>query len=304
MDGATRPRRWRVVVVGSGTHFLSGISVYTVRVANALAGRQRVSMITMRRLVPARLYPGWKRVGADLSRLNVDPRVARFDGVDWYWLPSIFRAAWFLLRQRPQVVVMQWWSGSVLHSYLFLATLAKLWGSRIVIEFHEVLDTAEAQIPLVNRYVRAFAPLLMRMADGLAFHSDFDRQLVGQSWPVTAGRPSEVLPHGPYDHYLAGAERISALREAPAEACNLLFFGVIRPFKGVEHLVAAFEAIPEDEIDRFWLTVVGETWEGWTLPAEMIARSPRRDRITFVNRYVSDEELHGYLAGADAVVLP
>ena len=54
----------------------------------------------------------------------------------------------------------------------------------------------------------------------------------------------------------------------------------------------------------YWLTVVGETWEGHTLPAEMIARSPYRDRITFVNRYVHDSELDGYLRGADAVVLP
>ncbi len=54
----------------------------------------------------------------------------------------------------------------------------------------------------------------------------------------------------------------------------------------------------------YWLTVVGETWEGHTLPAEMIARSPYRDRITFVNRYVHDSELDAYLRGADAVVLP
>ena len=66
---------------------------------------------------------------------------------------------------------------------------------------------------------------------------------------------------------------------------------MIRPFKGLEHLVEAFEAIPESEIAGYWLTVVGETWEGWTLPAERIAASPRRDRITFVNRYVSDAEL-------------
>ncbi len=54
----------------------------------------------------------------------------------------------------------------------------------------------------------------------------------------------------------------------------------------------------------YWLTVVGETWEGHTLPAEMIARSPYRDRITFVNRYVHDSELDAYLRGADAAVLP
>ena len=34
------------------------------------------------------------------------------------------------------------------------------------------------------------------------------------------------------------------LREAPADVINLLFFGVIRPYKGLEHLVEAFEAHP------------------------------------------------------------
>jgi glycosyltransferase involved in cell wall biosynthesis len=36
----------------------------------------------------------------------------------------------------------------------------------------------------------------------------------------------------------------------------------------------------------------------------MIERSPRRDLISFVNRYVSDEEVGGFFAGADVVVLP
>ena len=79
-------------------------------------------------------------------------------------------------------------------------------------------------------------------------------------------------------------------REAPDGAVNLLYFGIIRPFKGVEDLVRAYDAIPEDQAHRFWLTVVGETWEGHTLPTELIAASPRRDRITFVNRYVQDEQ--------------
>lgn len=291
------------MVVGSGTHFLSGISVYTLHLVNALAEHQRVSLLTMRRLLPARLYPGWKRVGADLSRLRPKPSVASYDGVDWFWLPSIVRAALFLLRQRPDVVIFQWWTGAVLHSYLALALLAKLAGSRVVIEFHEVQDVGEASIPLVYRYVRLVGPLLMGLADAFTVHSEFDRQLVRDAWPQTRRRPTTVLPHGPYDHY-AATRQPDVLREAPAGVVNLLFFGVIRPFKGLEHLVAAFDSLSDAEAQRFWLTVVGETWEGWTLPAERIAASPRRERITFVNRYVSDDELHGYLAGADTVVLP
>ncbi len=55
---------------------------------------------------------------------------------------------------------------------------------------------------------------------------------------------------------------------------------------------------------RFRLTVVGETWENWTLPAELIAASPHGERISFVNRYVSDAEAAAFYAAADAVVLP
>ena len=293
----------RVLVVGSGTRFLSGISVYTFRLANVLAERHRVTLITMRRLLPARLYPGSARVGAQLTHLQPAAGVSAYDGVDWYWLPSILRAAWLIVRRRPQVAIFQWWTGTVLHTYIALAVLVKLMGGKLVIEFHEVLDTAEAKIPIVHRYVRTFGPVLMRLADGFTVHSEFDRDLVGGTWPQTKHRPLAVLPHGPHDHY-TNERSATPLREAPADACNLLFFGVIRPFKGLEHLVEAFEKIPDDLIGTYWLTVVGETWEGWTLPAEMIARSPRRDRITFVNRYVTDEELEGYLEGADAVVLP
>lgn len=54
---------------------------------------------------------------------------------------------------------------------------------------------------------------------------------------------------------------------------------------------------------RFWLTIVGETWEGWDFPRYLIANSPHKDRISFVNRYVTDAEVAGYFAGADLVVL-
>jgi glycosyltransferase involved in cell wall biosynthesis len=79
---------------------------------------------------------------------------------------------------------------------------------------------------------------------------------------------------------------------------------VIRPFKGVEDIVDALELLSPEEVGRFELTVVGETWENWTLPNERIAASPYRDRIHLVNRYVSDDEVGAFFAGADVVVLP
>jgi glycosyltransferase involved in cell wall biosynthesis len=295
-------RQQRICVVGAGTRFLSGISYYTLRLANALTSSHRVSAVLMRHLLPTRFYPGRRRVGASLTRLEFSPAVRLFDGVDWWWLPSLFRAIAFLIRERPDAVVFQWWSGTVLHSYLALAVAARLLRARVVIEFHEVLDSGEARLWLARAYVHLLAPFLVRLASGFVVHSEYDRALLGQRYAL-GNRPSALLRHGPYDHYQP-VRQGEVPRTGPDSSCSLLFFGVIRPFKGLEDLLVAFDGIPEHQIAGYRLTVVGETWEGWTKPAELIARSRYPDRITFVNRYVRDEEVASFFASADAVVLP
>ena len=301
---APGPGRLRVAVVGSGTRFLSGISVYTIRLADALAERHDVAMVTLRRLLPDRFYPGRERVGRQLADVRPGPSVRHFDGIDWYWLPSLPLALAMLVRARPQVLILQWWTGTVLHTYLALSIIAKLARVPVVVEFHEVIDTGEARMPLVRRYVAFMAPLVLGLASAFAVHSEFDRDLLRRSYRLGRRRPVTVLPHGPHDHYLeAGATSESDVAAAP-DTWNLVHFGVIRPYKGLEVLIRAFDAIPEDRIHRYRLTVVGETWEGWTLPAELIEASRYRDRITFVNRYVTDAELDDYLREADAVMLP
>ena len=158
---------------------------------------------------------------------------------------------------------------------------------------------------MVRAYVGTLAPTVLRLASGFAVHSAYDEALVRKRYRVGHGRPIAIVPLGVFDHYqTAGAADQPALRDAPADVCNLLFFGVIRPYKGLDDLIRAFDSIPEVHVNRYWLTIVGETWEGWDVPATLISGSPYRDRITFVNRYVHDTELDAYLRGADAVVLP
>jgi glycosyltransferase involved in cell wall biosynthesis len=291
--------RTRVCVIGPGTRFLSGITYYTFSLCHALDPDFRVSAVLLRRLLPQRLYPGHARVGTSITTMDLPAGVRRFDGVDWFWIPSIVRAIRFLRRERPDFIVIQWWTGTVLHSLLALTIAAKAAGARVVIEFHESLDTGEDRIWWFRRYVNFLAPRLFRMADRYVVHSEFDRRLILERFDLPE-QDFHVIPHATYDHYDGG----ELTREAPPEVCNLLFFGIIRPFKGLEDLVRAFEAISADRIDDFWLTVVGETWEGWTLPTELIERSPYRHRITVVNRYVLDDEVDGFFRGADVVVLP
>jgi glycosyltransferase involved in cell wall biosynthesis len=286
-----------VLLVGSGWRFLSGISYYTCRLGNALHERYDVSAVLMRRLLPTRLYPGRGRVGQRLSDLRYADGIPVFDGVDWWGVPSLFRAVRFLRRQRPDVLVLQWWTGTVLHSYLVLCLAARLLRIRVVVEFHEVQDTGEAQHRWAARYVRTMIKPLLRRTDGVVVHSRFDQVALRETYDL-AGVPDEIARHGPFDHHDRAVP--AARRPAADGTCRLLFFGTIRPYKGLEDLIAAFAGLPAG----YTLTVVGETWEGWTLPAELIAASPAADRITFVNRYVADREVDAFFAAADLVVLP
>ena len=112
------------LVVGPGDRFLSGVSYYTSLLASALAEHGPVAMLLLRRLCPRVVYPGRARVGKTDGTLPL-PAVPVFNGLDWFWGPSALGAWRFWRRVRPNVVILQWWTATVLHSYLALAWLAK-----------------------------------------------------------------------------------------------------------------------------------------------------------------------------------
>jgi glycosyltransferase involved in cell wall biosynthesis len=294
------PTQSRIMVVGSGWRFTSGISHYTYRLSTALAEQYSVSSLLMRGLVPRRLYPGANRVGADVNDASYPPHIPVYDGVDWYWGRSLTRALKFVDEQRPDVMILQWWTGAVLHTYLRLARYAAVRGTRVILEWHEAQDVGEAALFGARQYVGALMPRLLSRVDGHVVHSAFDLNAISSAYALE-GKPVRIIPHGPYDHLAQPPAARAPMADQPLQ---LLYFGLVRPFKGVEDLVAAFSALDRDQAARFRLTIVGETWEGWTRPNDAIARSPHADLIERVDRYVTDAELADYLAKADAVVLP
>jgi len=303
-----------VCLVGPGWRFTSGISYYTCRLANSMATDQcDTSVILIRRLLPRLLYPGKRRVGLKRASMEYRSDVSVFDGIDWWWGTSLPRAIRFLRSRKSKVLLLEWWTAATLHTYLLLALAARITGMRVVIELHELQDPGEAGLALARNYGHWGLRALIRLAHGCIVHSKADWQLFETNYGPMDVRVA-LVPHGPYDQYRdlqetgdpATAAAMAAVREAPksGDVTNLLFFGLIRPYKGLEDLLRVFNDLPREEAERLWLTVVGETWEGCTEPAQLIADSPHRDRITFVNEYVPDEVVGAAFAHADVAVLP
>jgi len=133
----------------------------------------------------------------------------------------------FLWRQRPEFVIFQWWTGTVAHSYVALALLARLRGAKLVIEFHEVIETGEDRISFARRYIRMIGPVLIGLAHAFAVHSDFDRRLVREAWHL-GHRPVVIVPHGRC-HARSSARAARYLVLPPCRATSRLIVDAARP---------------------------------------------------------------------------
>jgi glycosyltransferase involved in cell wall biosynthesis len=303
--------RLPICLVGPGWPFTSGISYYTCLLANAIAGHHDVSVIQLRQLLPRRFYPGKKRVRQPRARMTFPPNVPVFESLDWRWGHSLAGALSFVRVHRPKVLVLQWWTVAALHTYLMLAITARFLNARVVIEMHELQGTGEARFTIARLYGRWGLWLLLRLCHGCVVRSETDRWLLESGYVVRNMHVATALP-GPFDQYRPSTNEgspsdpaVAAVRTAPRPTvANLLFVGLIRPYKGLEDSLGVFNGLSEEEAAGLWLTVVGETWEGCTEPARLIETSPYRNRTTFVKDYVSDDVVGAAFAHADVVVLP
>ena len=88
----------------------------------------------------------------------------------------------------------------------------------------------------------------------------------------------------------------------PADTHILLFFGFVRPYKGLEYLIQALPLIRKQV--NVHLLVVGEFWTVPEFYAHYAVEFGVSDALTIINRYVPNEDLRPYFDAAEVVVLP
>ena len=110
------------------------------------------------------------------------------------------------------------------------------------------------------------------------------------------------LFHPLYEHFGAGVDRAEAQRRLGLEPSlkTILFFGLIREYKGLDILLEAFGGLD----GSYQLLVAGEPYGSFDKYQDIIDRSPARDRIHLFLHYIKDSEVKEYFSAADLAVLP
>jgi len=284
----------RILLVGPTYPFRGGIAHYTTLLYRALRRRHAVRFIAFRRQYPRWLFPGSTDRDPSTDRIaesGAERVISACRPASW------IAAAWRATTFRPHLVVIPWWVGFWAPVFWTIAILVRmLTRARIVYLCHNVVAH---EAGWVDRFATRLA---LSTGHGFVVHSQEDADNLRAIRPLAVVRKS---PHPTYDVFAArGLSREAARRalDLPPDERVILFFGFVRPYKGLEVLLKALPAVLRQM--PVTLLVVGEFWRGEAEARALIDRLGIAASVRLINRYVPNEEVERYFAAADVVALP
>ncbi len=286
----------RIAVVGPTYPYRGGIAHYTTLLVQHLrSAGHHVPFFSFTRQYPRWLFPGKTDRDPSSAPLRVECEYILDPTNPWTW--------WRLYRrvraERLDLLILQWWVPYWTPCLTMIARWIKANTSvKILFICHNVVPHEGGGV-----IDRRLALTVLRRGDALVVHSEQDRHrlhaMLPQARVIKANLPTyaNLVSADP-----SGREQLRRSLGLPAERRVLLFFGFVRPYKGLEYLVQAMRAVRE-QVDAH-LLVVGEFWAAPGFYLRYAEEFGVSDAVTIINRYVPNEELGPYFDLADVVVLP
>jgi glycosyltransferase involved in cell wall biosynthesis len=208
--------------------------------------------------------------------------------------------------QKPDILHFHWTSYQYegnsntstfinLMKYMVKLKQAKNRGFKIIWTMHNYLPH-EKHGTFIHYIERLW---MAHQADAIIVHASQGKELLEKR--LFRRKDVYVIPHGNYIPFFTRTPKLAA-KQILGAACNkpmLLYFGYIRPYKGVPDLLRVLHELPDLNVTLY---VVGNATTATKQEIQSLIGND--SRIVPNLKYVSDEELALYLSAADMVVLP
>ena len=286
-----------IVLIGPVHPFRGGIAQHTGRLAHALeqAGH-RVEIITFRALYPHWLYPGKSQFSPEDSSppVPIPTRALLTPYLPWTW--ELARQE--VLALRPALVLFQWWTPFWAAAAAYLARQFRRAGLPVVFLVHNALPHEPGPLD------RWLSKLALRVASGYIIHAESERKRLEELLP--GKRLIESCPHPLFDWQPSTLSKPEArcAWNLPAKAVVLLFFGFVRPYKGLDVLLDALGQLRQRRASLPYLVVAGEFWKDARLYSQQIERLGLTGHVRLENGYIPDRRAADLFQAADLFVAP
>ncbi len=282
----------KIALIGPSYPFKGGIAHYTTLLYRQLKASHEVTFFTFKRQYPAFLYPGKGDKDVSASALREDSAEQFLDSLN----PLTWMQAWRRLRRlQPDLVILPWWVYFwTPHFYYLAQRIKRKLNSRLLFVCHNVVAHES------SRVAQFCTSLVLRSGDSFLVHSKEDETNLKRILP--AARVVRAF-HPSYDiFHQNGFTKESARQQLNLKGKTILFFGFVRPYKGLKYLLEALPLILQEE--QVNLLIAGEFWEGKEACWQQIHALGIEKNVTVIDRYVPNEEMEVFFAAADLLVMP
>lgn len=291
MDNTEGYRFMKIILIGPVYPYTGGIAHHSALLAKALSEQHRVLMTSFKFLYPRFLFKR-KQKDYDSNRFQVDGTSYLIHTANPFnWV----RTAHKLRKEKADAIVIQWWHPYFAPCYYVLCRLLR--PVPILFICHNIFPH-ERFWP--DRFL---TKLTLRRGTRFIVQSRQDEQ---DLLSLISKARYRLNPHPTYNAFKLtgmsrseGRERIGVAGDVPV----LLFFGFVREYKGLKHLLAALPEV-RARIPAVQLWVVGDFAGDKPAYLEMIERLAIGDLVRLVDGYIPDQDIEQYFAAADLVVLP
>ncbi len=286
----------KIVLLTPAYPLRGGIAASSERLARELrAMGYDVVIYSFSLQYPAFLFPGKTQYSSDPAPSDLVIKTHLNSIHPWSWITT----ARAIAREQPNCVVVRFWLPFLAPCLGTVARLVRRWSNAPV----RITALVDNIIPHEKRIGdRLLAKFFVRSCDDFVVMS----RAVGEDIRQFLGEPVDestirFAPHPVYDIYGSAIDRMEARRRlgVPADVPLVLFFGFIRPYKGLDLLLEALSEAP-----HVHAVIAGECYGGWEGYQALIDKYHLQQRLYLYLNFIPSEMVNVYFSSADLVVQP
>ena len=282
----------KIVSIGPASPLRGGIAKFNESFVLACIKKNfDAEIISYKFLYPSFLFPGKTQYSEDPApdNLKITQAIHSVNPFNWG------NVAKMINKISPDLVIIHYWMPFFAPALGTIARKIKASNRTVIIAVAHNLFPHESQPG-----IKLLTGFFLKPVDGFVGLSS---SVLSDFRTFKMIKPAICLPHPVYDiygHKPSREEALSFLKLDPGFR-YLLFFGLIRKYKGLDLLLDAFSRL---NVEKVKLIVAGEFYEnkrGYFSMADTLGIS---DRVIFTDKFIPENEVRYYFSAADTVVQP
>ena len=281
----------KIVFLSTFYPYRGGIAQFSAHLYREAAKKHEVEAVTFTRQYPKLLFPGKTQLVSKEDTADKIPAKRWLDSINPFTYISTARK---IKKLKPDLIISRYWMSFFAPSFGWILGRQEKNTIRLAI-----LDNV---IPHERRFFDdAFNRFFLNRNDGFIVMSEQVQKDLLYYLPKAKHL---LIPHPVYNHFGEKLSKKDALKKLnitdSADKKILLFFGIIRDYKGLDILLNTLALLDQTYI----LIIAGEVYGSFEKYELIINERKLGEKVKLFNRYIDDSEVTNFFSAADVCVLP